>query len=361
MRYILLLALPFTIFASSQLCKTCHPIIYNEYKESMHYKSTLQRDPLHKAIWQKHPLKKSNSYKCAKCHDPNLSNKLEKGVDCISCHKIKDIKEHSIANENIYEKKEKLFYSKDTKQKNKIIHYHKESSFLGLFTKTIGSPYHDIDYRNKNFYTAKVCMGCHSHLKNKNKLTICQTPIQGASSEKNNCISCHMPKVQGSATTIKNTKKHAYHGFLGVYNNPKALAKYIDLKASITDNILKITIYNNAPHPLLTQPLRLAEIKIILKNKKSQKIIYKKSISFEKIFTKKNKRVMPPLATQIKKDTMLQANEKRVIELKVPTKKNLQSIISFGYYRVDPTIAKKLQLNNKDLKEFIELKSKELP
>jgi len=354
MRYILFFSLPLTLFANT-LCKTCHPTIYNEYKGSMHFKSTLERNPLHKAIWDKHPLKASNSYKCAKCHNPKVEHKVQEGVDCISCHKIKDIQEHSRANQNIYEKKAKLFYSKDNKQRDKVVRYHKENSFFGLFTKTTGSPYHDIDYTNTNYYTGRVCMGCHSHLKNKAGLMLCQTPKEGASNEKQNCITCHMPQVLGSATTIKKTKTHAYHGFLGAYNKPSLLAKYIDLDVTKKDNKLIITLTNNSPHPLFTHPMRVVRLHIALKDK--NKTVLNKNIDFARVLGKDNKVSSPALATTVLKDTMLKAHEKRVITLEAPKFTKGEAIV--GYFKVTSKVAQKLNIKDKDLTEFVELKKME--
>ena len=358
MRYFLIF-ITITLFASnSKLCKTCHPTIYSEYKQSMHFKSTLKRDPIHNAMWQKHPLKQKGEYKCAKCHDPKVENKLDSGVDCISCHKIKDIKEHTTSNSNIYEKEPKLFYSKDINKRDKKITYHKTSSFFGLFSSTVGSPYHDIDYRNKNYYTGRVCMGCHSHLKNSASLELCKTPNSGAKDEKQNCITCHMPKVAGSATTIKITKTHAYHGFLGAFNKPQMLSKYIDLNITKGANNFSVSIKNNSPHPLFTQPLRVAILKIlVLENSKP---IFKKEIKFYKEFGKDNKPTISPLANMVLKDSMLKENETKVIDIDYKLKNNQKVIAILGYYKISPKSAKKLNINNKDLTSFIELKRAEL-
>ncbi|NPA60751.1 MAG: hypothetical protein GXO06_00510, partial [Epsilonproteobacteria bacterium] len=37
-------------------CKGCHPIIYSEFEQSMHKKSTIKDDKIHQAVWNKHPL-----------------------------------------------------------------------------------------------------------------------------------------------------------------------------------------------------------------------------------------------------------------------------------------------------------------
>ena len=354
MRYFIYFLLTTFIFANgSKLCKTCHPLIYKEYKTSMHFKSTLSRDKIHNAVWQKHPLRKKNEYKCAKCHDPKVDGKLESGVDCISCHKIRDIKEHSIANSNVYEKEPKTFYSKDIKRRDKKVTYHKESSLFGLFSKTIGSPYHHIDYRNKIYYNGKVCMGCHSHLKNANGVTLCKTPIKGAENEKQNCITCHMPKVLGSSTTIKITKKHAYHGFLGAYNNPKELAKYVDLNISESKNGFRVTIKNNTPHPLFTHPLRV--VRLIVEAKRGKEVVFKKNIDFYKVFGKDNITTMPPFANRVLIDSMLKEEERRDIDIPLNSK-NINLSATLGYFLIDKKSAKALGIKDKELLDFIELK-----
>ena len=356
MRYILTIFLSsvFLFATNSKLCKTCHPTIYSEYKESMHFKSNWQKDEIHKAVWQKHPLKAKNDYKCAKCHDPKVEGKLDSGVDCISCHKIKSIKEHVNSNINIYEKSAKTFYSKDKNQRDKKITYHKTTSFFGLFSSTVGSPYHDIDYRNKIYYNGKMCMGCHSHLKNANNLLLCKTPMQGAQSEEQNCITCHMPKVSGSSTTIKITKKHAYHGFLGAFNKPQMLAKYIDLNISKSSSGIKVSLKNNTPHPLFTQPLRVAKLKIELKE--GSKTTLLKEIDFVKVLAKNDKPTLPAFADTILKDTMLKANESRTFEVPVNLNKNSTVTATFGFYKIVPKSAKMLGVKDKSLSDFVELK-----
>jgi len=342
---------------SSKLCKTCHPIIYNEYKSSMHFKSTLQKDAVHKALWNKNPLSKENNYQCAKCHNPEVKNKLDNGVDCVSCHTIKNIKEHMVSNINIYENKDKTFYSKDLKRADKKIVYHKTSSFFGMFSSTVGSPYHDIDYRNKIYYNGKMCMGCHSHLKNSNNINLCSLPNKGASNTKENCITCHMPKIKGSATTIKLTKSHAYHGFLGAYNKPLMLSKYIDLSINKTSTGFNINIKNNTPHPLFTQPLRVVRLKIdILDNNKN---IFSKNIDFKKVLGKNGQESIPATADSILEDSMLKENETRVIKIDFNNLKNKKVIATLGYFRVDPKKIKTLGLKDSSLSDFIELKKLE--
>jgi hypothetical protein len=355
MRYFVFIFFVTALFgANSKLCKTCHPTIYNEFKDSMHYKSTLKRDSIHKALWDKTPQKKENSYLCAKCHNPKIDNKVDDGVDCISCHTIKNIKEGSLSNSNIYCKDKKLFYSKDINQKGKVLKYHKKSYLFGLFSTTQGSPYHDIDYSNKNYYNAKACMGCHSHLKNSSNLLICNNSNMKSTNNKQNCITCHMPKVIGSATTIKITKKHAYHGFLGAFNKPKLLAKYIDLKVLKENNSIKVLITNNTPHPLFTQPLRVLRLKVDILEK--DKVVFSKNYDFKKVFAKDNKVSMPLIANKIIEDSMIKANETKNINIEYKLKKGQIAVATLGFFKIADKSAKKLGIKDKNLSSFIELK-----
>lgn len=41
----------------SETCKSCHPTIYSEFYGSSHRKSSIYEDPIHKAVWDIHPLK----------------------------------------------------------------------------------------------------------------------------------------------------------------------------------------------------------------------------------------------------------------------------------------------------------------
>ncbi len=366
MRFIIVfLSLFFTILLgdSSLTCKSCHPTIYKEFQNSMHKKSSIYDDKVHKAIWDLHPLKKKQKYKCAKCHTPSDANKDNKqkakeGISCITCHRIEDIKEHSKANENIFTDKEKTFFSAKKGSEDKKIIFETKSSFFGLFKKVTGSPYHNIDYTNKNYYTAKVCMGCHSHKQNSHGFEVCKTDNKGAENKNKNCITCHMPQIKGSFNTIETTKTHAFHGFSGAVNSPEMLEKYIKLLFKNSSNGFEITIQNNSPHALFIHPLRVAQLRVKITDK--NKIRELKPVEFVRMLGNKNKPAMPWDANEIFKDNMIKANEKRVV--KFPFKLTNGSMVEavLGYYIVNPKVIEKLQLqNNKEITKFNILKRDE--
>jgi len=335
-------------------CKSCHPTIYNEFQQSFHKKSSINEDKVHKAIWDKHPAKAKGKYKCAKCHTPN--NTVHEGMTCISCHTITDVKSHPKSNENVYEKKPKTFYSAEKGMEGKKIVYQEKSSWFGIVKETTGSPYHDIDYRNENYYTGKICMGCHSHKQNGKGFNVCEIDMSGAESKESNCITCHMPKIAGSATTIRESKTHAFHGFAGVRNAPERLSKYVDIGYKKLENGFEISVTNNSPHPLLTHPLRVVKLKTTLK--RDGKVQELKTHTFVKVIGTEEKPSMPWLATQIVKDNMLKAKESRVIPFDTKLQAGDEIEVVLGYHIVNPKVAPKLGLESeKELTKFTTLKS----
>lgn len=365
----------FAQYTPNSTCKGCHPTIYKEFYNSAHRKSSIYEDEIHSAIWKLHPDKKKERYKCAKCHTPadlklldaldNNKTALPKDEDvqkkeaisCISCHSIKSIKEAKVHNINIMTKEPKMIYASDIKNRDKKIIFKEESSFFGLVKKTVGSPYHNIDYSNKNFYTGKMCMGCHSHLKNIENQDTCNVDMSGANNEKKNCITCHMPKVQGSATTIKITKKHTYHGFAGVRNKSNLLAQYIKLNLKKRKNGFDIEITNEATHNLLLHPTRLLVLNV--KVLKESKLLPLKSVKFLRVLGKNNKPAMPWLGDSIFKDNMIKAGETRVIKYDTPLQNSDNVEVELGFYLVNPKILKKLSLeNSKEATKYRVLKTK---
>jgi hypothetical protein len=360
-------------------CKGCHPTIYKEFTKSAHKKSTIYNDAIHKSVWDIHPASKKNKYACAKCHTPTdtrvlnalkedkpavLSNDSaqNEGISCVSCHSINSIEKHAkphdknilIDNNN----KRPTLYAASEEKRGTTVKYETKSTFLGMFKSTTGSPYHDIDYSNDIFYNGKVCMGCHSHKENKHNQNICTTEAKGAIDEKSNCITCHMPQVQGSATTIVQSKTHTFHGFSGTRNKPEMLAKYLKIDYKQTTNGFAITLKNEATHNLLLHPLRLGKLNIKIRTN-DRKIKVLKSIPFLKVLGHKGKPAMPWIATEIYKDNMLKAGEVRTInyDTAVTTGDNIE--VEFGYYLVNPKVQKKLNLiNNEEATRFNILKRK---
>ena len=352
----------FLISASSHTCKVCHPAIYKEYSSSIHANSSVYNDKIFNAVWSRHPLKEEGKFKCAKCHTPNDKalidgkSKLEPNniqktepISCQNCHQIKDIHKGKFTNENEYIKKEKYFYSADSSKKGQKIIFKETSSLFGLIKSTTGSPYHDIDYSNENYYNGNSCLGCHSHKKIENGFEVCSLEVKTKKSSKQTCITCHMPKTLGSFVNLKDSKTHANHATSLKSDNYKLLAKYIDLNITKTSNIAKITIKNQANHALFVHPLRLGQLRVSINGKLT------KTVNFHRVIGKDGKATMPWLADSVIKDTTIKAYETKIVE--VPIKKDDKVEATLGYYLVNPKAAKKLNIKDKELLKFRALKS----
>jgi hypothetical protein len=354
---LLLLFISLSLNAATS-CIKCHPAIVSEFETSMHKKSSIYEDEIHKAVWDKHPAKKKDNYKCAKCHTPNAKSKDEahKGITCITCHTIKDVNIGSKSNKNIYETKDKTFYSAEAGREDERVVYKTMTTWWGNKT-TVGSAYHDIDYTNKQFYNGQMCMGCHSHKQNSKKFLVCSTQKPDLENKKENCITCHMPKVLGSATTVRISKTHRFHGFAGARVKPKMLSKYVTLNLEKQNKGFNLTIQNNAPHNLLTHPLRKVQLRVAIVRGSLKSNL--KTHTFEKIIGHEGKPSMPWLATEVVKDTMIKANEKRVIEFNEMLELGDRVEVTLGYYLVNPKALKKLNLDtHEELKKFTILKTK---
>ncbi len=357
-----ILALSSVLFSSSSMhdlasCQKCHPVISEEFESSMHRKSSIYEDKVHQAIWDKHPAKEKDKYICSKCHTPNAQTKEEQhtGVTCISCHTIVDVKKHAKSNENIYAKDSKTLYSAEVGRESEVVKYKTVTSWWGNKT-TVGSAYHDIDYTNEKYYNGAMCMGCHSHKQNSHQFDVCRTEEAGAKSKSENCITCHMPKVGGSATTVRESATHAYHGFAGARVESRMLAKHINLSLEKSSNGFDITVENKAPHNLLIHPLRVVQLKATLV--RDDKYIALETHTFVKAIGHKDKPSMPWVATQVVKDNMIKANEKRVVKYKETLQSGDRVEMVLGFFVVNPKVLKKLNLEgDKELTKFTVLKS----
>ena len=342
-------------FAPSSDCKECHAKIYDEYYTSMHANSTPQKDPIHAAVWNKHPKNlKFEQYTCGKCHTPtanNLDKMLKKGekalpmadnethqtgISCAYCHRIKSIELHSKpSNTNIIAKQEKNYY--------------------GTLKDNIDSPYHGImTSGNEQMANGNVCIGCHSHKKNKHNLNVCSTNIENEM-DGANCVSCHMPKVDGSVSNMHETKKHSFHGFAGTHFHSDMLTKYVDISILRQINNFKINIDNQTSHALLLHPLRTAVLKVSVR--RDGKIIKLQDEIFVRVIGHNGKPAMPWKASTTLRDTMIQANEKRVVKYDFKLLKGDKVIVVLGWHLVNPKAIKSLKLENiKVATEFKEFK-----
>ncbi len=319
-----------------KICASCHPQIVKEFSSSLHARS--MSDPIFSKIRSYAPKKDS----CKECHDPKVKDRDYKGVSCIACHTITSIHKELASNKNVYSEDNKTLFSAQKGQESRFIHYHEVSSLWGLFKKKEGSPYHDIDYRKKIYYNAELCMGCHSHKRNGSGLLLCSTKASKRGGK--TCIDCHMPKVSGSATTIRFSDRHRYHGFDGFSGGMRNMGRYVDIRLEKKSGGIGIILRNRAPHKLFTHPLRLLELECRVYRK--GELFAKKRFGFMRILGDKSRPTPPWKAKEVLKDTMLDGQEERQIFWRVPIRSGdlVQAVLRV--YQLLPKAAKKFGIKS---------------
>ena len=351
-----LIFIPFLLFAKFEpniSCKPCHSQIYLEFQRARHSFSSIFKDPIHKAAWESSPFFKEKKYVCAKCHTPTDEKLLASldfnqtimpdinstaqsdGVACSYCHRIKNIENNETQNSNIISTQEHLYY--------------------GNLKDVLNNSFHKTA-QNKRFKNGNVCIGCHSHYKNKYGVNICSTN-QHNELNSANCVSCHMPKVPGSPSDLKKRNVHSFHGFAGIHNDIGMLSRYISIEILRGIDRFFISINNLSPHALTLHPMRVMELKVsVVRDKNVTNFPPKK---FFKIIGVNNKPTTPWEAKKVIKNTSIKGNEKRVSTFMYSLKSGDIVNVKVGYYLLRKDIAKSYNLeNNKKLNNFILLKQK---
>jgi len=353
MKYVLLLVpiFLFAKFATNEQCKGCHQTIYNEYQKARHSHASIFKDKIHKAAWEISPSFKKKQYTCAKCHTPTDENLLAAldfnqtampdynntaqldAVACAYCHRIKSIQNNETLNINHTSKKEHVYY--------------------GNLKDTVTNPFHKYD-TNKNFTNGNVCIGCHSHYKNKYGVNICSTNEHNELNSAN-CVSCHMQQVDGSPSSMKERKTHAYHGFSGIHNDISMMSKYVSIEILRGIDRFFISINNLSPHALTLHPMRVMQLQVSVVRDKN--VTNFKNKDFVRILGDNGHLTTPWEAKEMIKNTSIKGNEKRVSTFMKALKSGDIVNVKVGYYLLNPKVAKGLKLDaDKKLNTFILLK-----
>ncbi len=341
-----------TSYPSSESCNECHENIYREHTGSMHHKSSISKDEVHRKV--KNAVNK-DKYKCAICHMPATkslravmsgekqpnpkSYRQQDGVSCFFCHQISKI------------------YNSDAHKIN-FSNYRgeKKPTVYGNLKKPYESNEHHTQ-ANEIYKNSEVCMGCHSHKQNAKGFEVCNTKNQY--DETSDCIGCHMPSTPGTIEKKnKGTRdKYVSHEFLGVHSG-KMVKKAVKLELVYKNEILELTINNKMGHSIITHPMRLKFAKTVIT--RDSKIIWSnfkespledKEATFIIVFKdSKDKPALPNKAIGYKLNRNLKASSSKVIKYNVPKLQKGDEIKSTWIsYIVNPKIAKKLQITTEDI------------
>lgn len=340
-------------FESSEICKECHALIYEEFMTSQHAKSSLANDSIFQAVWKQHPDHLSASkYECAQCHNPaadNLKNLIQgtnnakpnynnvsqnQGVSCAACHRIKSIESHRKAN--------KAIYSEDT------------HTYFGIGTGM--SHVHENKNTNKLYFNAEVCKACHSHQENTEGYLIGITEFESENPWET-CISCHMPLTDGTGTFKKMDRTHFNHSFPGAHNNQHLLEKHIliNLEENSEKNLV-VSVKNKAPHDLFIQAFRVAFLKVkVIRNGKTIKTF--EPIILEKILENKQGESLEIIAIKETKNSFIKGSELKEYDFKFKIQKADVIEVELGYQLVKDNFLEQLQLTNSKASEYRKLKN----
>ena len=311
---------------SAKECKTCHEEIYDQWEGSMHANSTALKDPIHGKFYKavigdpkEEGIKKKGKYPvCLQCHAPAAAKDgktnltalpvYNEGINCVACHTISKFKGTKKSDGGLRLGTQAYEFS--------------DSSLQGPGTNHIEPdwqhPFFENSANPEVFKTSAVCMGCHDQRKNSNKVALCQTGDEIASSDgSNNCLSCHMPIVNGKAD----------HSLLGGHS-AKMVSKGLLMTMTTTQkaNRLEVAIKmtNQLPHSFPTgAPFRNVYVKLTGYDKQGQEIWTssqshpvkddKKAMFMYSLGDAEGNPAPPPKATQVLGDTRLKPHETRAL------------------------------------------------
>ena len=329
---------------SAKECKTCHEDIYSQWKSSMHANSTALKDPIHGAFYkaiignpEQEGIKKKGKYPvCLQCHAPaaakdgktNLAamQVYNEGVNCVACHTISRLKGTKKAEGGLRLGTQAYEFS--------------DTSLQGPGTNhTTADWQHPIFQNTANpevFKSNAVCMGCHDQRKNSNKVALCQTGDEIATSDGNtNCLYCHMPTINGKAD----------HSLLGGHSAQMVSKGLRMTMATVKKNKtleVSIKLTNQLPHNFPTgAPFRNVYVILTGYDKQGQVIWSssqthpvkddKQAMLMYSLGDAKGNPAPPPKATQVLADTRLKPHETRELRYSM-AKEKITKLKAVAYY-----------------------------
>lgn len=329
---------------SAEACKDCHQEIYSQWKSSMHANSTALKDPIHGAFYQavvgnpeQEDLKKNGKYPvCLQCHAPAAAKDgktnltalpvYNEGINCVACHTIARFKGTEKTGGGMQLGIQAYEFSDTSLQGPGSNH-------------TVPDGQHPVFENTANpdvFRTSAVCMGCHEQRNNSNKVPLCRTGEEIASSEgSSNCLNCHMPVVNGKAD-------HSWSGGHSAKMVSKGLLMTMTASKNTETLAVIVKLANQLPHNLPTgAPFRNIYIKLSGYDKTGQKVWSssqshpakddKKAMLMYSLGDAKGNPAPPPKATQVLGDTRLKPHEVRELNYSLPTE-NIVKVRAVAYY-----------------------------
>lgn len=326
----------------SQECAECHEEIYEQWKGSMHAKSTALEDPIHGTFYRQvvgdptaEGLTAKGKYPvCLQCHAPAAAKDgktnldampaYREGVNCVACHSLTHYKGVDKLGGGLqlgmaaYEFSDTSLQGPRGEKKK-----HGEYGSKGIVNNPAVSK------------TSAACLGCHDQRPNANKVPLCATgPEVRAAGGSTTCQNCHMPVIDGLAD----------HSMMGGHSPEmvgRGIVITIDSKPVGDELDTTIEVTNLLPHNFPTgAPFRNFFIKVNAYNARGKELWSStashpiKDDQLAMMMYKlgdKGHPAPPPTATEVLGDSRLKPNEKRILHYRIPAT-DVASVEAVGYY-----------------------------
>ncbi len=324
-------------------CRPCHTAVVQEWVESMHANAHHDNDPIHAGMRE---LRMANegpeiAAKCALCHEPRSPDDVDApagkvGVSCSACHLADEVH---------------LDRGPGAKA---LVYGTTMRGALGLGEGA--SPVHPTGPVAPHIADGQtLCLACHDATKNPAGIAACTTgPEHRASEDGESCVSCHMPRIEGPSGPISVRESHRSHHFHGPHDawygaDASFLAESLDLSAAFVGNRVEVTLKNLADHGFPTGfPGRMAWVAAKGRSASGEVVWTSGEPTPDTLMNKvyvnaEGQPVPPPMATELKVDRRLTANEARTFTFSVPAEV-VEVEASVAMRLLPPGLAEKLEL-----------------
>jgi nitrate/TMAO reductase-like tetraheme cytochrome c subunit len=331
---------------NSEICFGCHKDQAKDWNTTWHSRSHVDSNPLYKAIVNymsriTYQPSESILVECAQCHNPKMTIKeidnknsftlskalnietertkkvetavsdkaIKDGISCNICHNVAKVHESSSFDMRGF----------------KAVEWGPSDTIFGPFEDDGRAGIHKSVQKEHFTDPNKLCMVCHFGGERDGTELYTTGSEYAASESPIKCAECHMstkregiisPEVTraGIIPKVRNIRSHLFEGA----RNSEILADTIELKANNNGKNIVVELQNLTPHKAPTGfGGRSMDVKVEFKSGNS--VIDTKLYTLEVIYTdRRDRETIPYLATKIKSDTRLKADELRKLSIVKP-------------------------------------------
>ena len=339
-------------FESSTVCGECHEDIYRNWQKSLH--ALAYNNPIFLTAYRRVYTSTKGAAKkiCLKCHAPttlvtgdwdvNLPITRE-GITCDFCHTVAEV--------DMAKKPGNRFTVVPGNLKRGSI-------------KSTSSPHHETVF-SKNFSSSELCAACHDY-KNRAGVHIqsSYTDWLGSSyaKEGKQCQHCHMPRIPGNTTNLKEKPRQPSPGAEGIpdhslAHNLNTMKEAVQIKAisvNRADDTLTLVMEIKNARAGHTIPAGTVARRLVLEARtvdaagntiETKKRVYRKTVADinGKMIEFDGDAYM--YATKVVSDNRLKPDEKRNETFTFTSKvKNIKSIEAQSYFHYQPPITEKTEM-----------------